>query len=303
MHERALDVDAVVDPRQQHGLIPDRDARPGELVDRPADLGRDLVGVIEMEIDPDRVIALEHLAQLVIDALGHEDRNAGADPDDFDVGDLPDAADDRFEELGRERQAVTAADQDVAHLRGPSEVVELGLVLPAVEVLSRVADDPAPRAVPAIAGALGGDEHQDAVGVAVDQAGDGGVAVLREGVLHHPGECLRLATCGDDLAPDRVVRIPWVDQADEVGRDVDPELVGRAQALALVVRELQDLGDFLEVVDAVRQLPAPVVPFVVGDVQPLGSPAADCRPAVRPERSCRIAQVEEGSVPVYGRLG
>ena len=45
--------------------------------------------------------------------------------------------------FGRERQAVAAGDQHVADLRRAADVVELRLVVAAIEVLGRVADDPA----------------------------------------------------------------------------------------------------------------------------------------------------------------
>src|SRR4051812_20790156 len=167
--ERALDVDAVVDAREQDALVADRQPRLGQLVDGAADLRRDLVRVVEMEVDPERVVLLEHLAQLVVDPLRQEDGDPAADPDDLDVRDLAQAAQDLFEQLGGEREAITARDQDVSDLRGPAEVLELRLVVATVEVLGGVADDPAPRAIPAVAGALRRDEHEDAVGVAVDQ--------------------------------------------------------------------------------------------------------------------------------------
>ena len=53
--------------------------------------GRDLVRVVEVEVDPERVVLLEHLAQLVVDPLRQEDRHAAADPDDLDVRDLAQA--------------------------------------------------------------------------------------------------------------------------------------------------------------------------------------------------------------------
>ena len=62
-------------------------------------------------------------------ALRQEDRHARADADDLDVRDLAQAADDRLEQLGRERQAVAAGDQHVAHLRRAAQVVELRLVV------------------------------------------------------------------------------------------------------------------------------------------------------------------------------
>ena len=98
--------------------------------------------MVEVEVDPERVVLLEDLAQLVVDPLGQEDRDARADPDDLDVGDLAQPAEDRLEQLRGKGEAVAAADQDVADLRGAAEVVELGLVVLAVEVLGRVADDP-----------------------------------------------------------------------------------------------------------------------------------------------------------------
>ena len=59
-------------------------------------------------------------------------------------------------------------------------------------------------------------------------------------------------------------------------------LSGRRQARALLVGQLEDLLDLLELVDAVGELPAPVVPLLVGDVVVDRCAAADgraCRPA------------------------
>ena len=198
-----------------------------------------------------------------------------------------------LEQLGRKGQAVAARDQDVADLRRPAQVLELGLVLAPVEVLGRVADDPGPGAVPAVAGALGRDQHQDPVRVAMDEPRDRRVAVLGERVLHHRREGLLLPAERDDLAADRVGRILRVDQADEVRGDVDPELARRGQAGPLLVGELEDLLDLLEIVDPVAELPAPVVPLRVRDVLPERSAAADRRPAVGPERTRRVGQVDE----------
>ena len=135
-NEITPEVSRAVDKLTKAGLpasstlwLPTRQAGLGQLVDRPRDLGRDLVRVVEVEVDPQRVVLLEHLAQLVVEPLRQEDRHARADPDDLDVRDLAEAAQDRFEQLRGERQAVAAGDQDVADLRRPAQVVELGLVV------------------------------------------------------------------------------------------------------------------------------------------------------------------------------
>ena len=280
-------------PGQQHGLVAQRDPGAAQHVAGARELGRDLVGVVDVDVHPQRVVLGEHLAELLVDPLRQEHRHARADPDDLDVRDLAQAADRRLEELRGERQAVAARDQHVADLRRPADVVELRLVLAAVEVLGRVADDPAPRAVPAVARALRRDQHQDAIGVAVDEPRDGRVPVLGEAVLHHPGEAAQLAAERDDLAPDRVLGILGVDEADEVGRDVDAELVGGGQALALLVGQLQDLLDLGELVDAVRELPLPVVPLLVGNVLPHRGAAADRRLPVGAELPRGVALVDE----------
>ena len=297
-----LDVHAVVDAGQEHRLVAQRNAGPRQAVARARQLGRDLVGVVDVDVQPDRVVLREHLAQLVVDALREEYRHPAADPDDLHVGDLAQAAQHRFQELRGEREAVTAGDQHVADLGRPPDVVELGLVILAVEVLARVAHDPAPRAVAAVAGALRRDQHQDPVGVAMDQARHRRVAILGQRVLHHAGEGAQLAAGRDDLAADRVVRVVRVDEADEVGGHVHPELVGGGEALALVVGEVQDPLDLGEVVDAVGELPAPVVPLRVRHVLPDRRSPAHSRPSVRAQASRGIAEVDERSLfdPVRG---
>ena len=286
--------DAVVDAREQHGLVAERNPRPGQQVAGAGQLRCHLVRVVDVDVEPHRVVLRQHLAELVVDPLGQEDRDPGADPDDLDVGDLAKAAQERISRsFGASVRPIAAGDEDVANLRRAADVVELGLELAAVEVLGRVADDPAPRAVAAVARALGRDEQQDPVGVAVDEAGDRGVAVLGEGVLHHPREGAQLRADRDDLAADRVVGIVGIDERDEVGRDVHPELVGRREPLALVVGQVEDLLEILERVEPLRELPAPVVPLLVRNVLPDPGPPADGRLPVRAEPFRGVAQVDE----------
>ena len=151
LDELALDVDAVVDAGEQHRLVAQRNAGATEGVAGARELGRDLVGVVDVDVHPQRVVLGEHLAQLLVDPLRQEHRHPGADPDDLDVGDLAQAADRGLEQLRGEGQAVAARDQHVADLRRAADVVELRLVLAAVEVLGGVADDPAAGAVAAVA--------------------------------------------------------------------------------------------------------------------------------------------------------
>ena len=100
-----------------------------QQVDRARDLRGDLVGVVEVEVHPQRVVARQHLAELVVDALRQEDRHARADAHDLDVRDLAQAAQHALEELGRQGQRVAAGEEHVAHLGRAPQVVELRLVV------------------------------------------------------------------------------------------------------------------------------------------------------------------------------
>ena len=120
----------------------------------------------------------QHVAQLVGDPHGHEDRHAAADADDLDVRDLAQAAEQLFQQLGRQGERVAAGEEHIAHLGGALEVIDLHLEIGAREGGARVADDARAGAVAAVGGALGGDQHQHPVGVAVHQArarGNGGL--------------------------------------------------------------------------------------------------------------------------------
>ena len=58
LDQLALDVDAVVDPRQQHRLVAQRDAGPGQPVAGFGQLAADLVGVVDVDVHPQRVVFL-----------------------------------------------------------------------------------------------------------------------------------------------------------------------------------------------------------------------------------------------------
>ncbi len=164
--------------------------------------------------------------------MGMKTGHARADAHDLDVRDLAQAAEDLFQDLGRQHQRVAAGEQHVAHLRGALEVLDLHLELGAREGRRGVADDARAGAVAAVGGALGGDQHQHAVGVAVHQPGHGRVAVFRQRVFHHGGEGHQLTGGGDDLLAHRVVRVIGVDQRDEIGGDIDAEQARRGEGFA-----------------------------------------------------------------------
>jgi len=137
----------------------------------------------------------------------------------------------------------------------------------------------------------------------VHEAWHWGVTVLAERVFHHGGEGLLLGADRNHLAADRVVRILRVDQADEVRGDVDAELAVGGEAFALVVGELEDLADLFERVDAIAELPAPVVPLLVRHVGPLRCAATAEWLAIGTNGLGWIARIHPGSIGGGGRGG
>ena len=57
LHQLAHDVDVIVDACQQHGLVAERDAGAGELIGGRGELGGDLVGMVDVDIEPQGVEA------------------------------------------------------------------------------------------------------------------------------------------------------------------------------------------------------------------------------------------------------
>ena len=221
-----------------------------------------------MDVKPQRVVLAQHIGELIGDALGQEDRHPATDADDLDVLDRAQAGQDIFQHLRSQGQRIAAAEQNVAHLGRATQIVQLEVELGAAEIRTRVAHDAAARAVAAVAGTLGGDQHQDAVGVAMDQAGHRTVLVFGQAVFHHAFECLQLAAQGTDLAANRALWIVGIDKAGEVGGNIHPELVVSGQTLNFICRQIDDLRQLVDCVEPVGKLPAPVIPLLVGDVCP-----------------------------------
>src|SRR5665648_908764 len=97
VHELLHDVGAVVDAGQEHRLVAQREAAVGEHVAGLLALGRELLGVVEVRVDVERLVLLEHRHELGGDALREDDGGAGADAHDLDVRDGVHALDDRLE--------------------------------------------------------------------------------------------------------------------------------------------------------------------------------------------------------------
>jgi hypothetical protein len=110
-------------------LVAQRDPGAGHAVAGLGQFLADLIRMVDVDVDPQRMVLLQHVAQFLCDAHGQEDRHARADPHDLDVRNFAQAAQDLFQDLGGQHQRVAAGEQHVAHLGSAFEILDLGFEL------------------------------------------------------------------------------------------------------------------------------------------------------------------------------
>ncbi len=139
------------------------------------------------------------------------------------------------------------------------------LPLLGVEAVLVVADHPGAGAVAAVGRAEAGHQEQDPVGVAVDQAGHRAVVVLAQRVVGLAAGEEELVAGRHHGPAERVARILGVEQAGVVRGDGHRQGAPTAgQGRPLLFGKLEDVLQVGSALEAVTQLPAPVVPLGVG---------------------------------------
>ena len=159
MHQLALDVYAIVHPRQQDRLVAQRNARPREPITRGRKFGRNLLWVVHMNVQPKGVVLGQHLAQLGRDHHRQKDGQAGAHADNFHMGNGPQAAEERIQQFERQNERVAPREQHIAHLGVAGDISNLRLEIALAEIVGGVAHNATASAITAVAGALGRHQH------------------------------------------------------------------------------------------------------------------------------------------------
>ena len=167
----------------------------------------------------------QRFAQFSGNTLGQKNRHPAADAYYLDVLDLVQLAQEEIQQAGRQSQAVAAGEKHVAHLRGAAQVIKLHFKFGFTEGGGGVADNAAAGTVAAVAGALGGHQHQHPVGVAMHQPRHRAVPVFGQAVLHHAVKGSKLTAFGNDLLPHGTHRVVGVNQAGKVGSNIEPEFI------------------------------------------------------------------------------
>ena len=120
----------------------------------------------------------------------------------------------------------------------------------------------------AVHGALVRDEEQNTVGITMGQTGAGGVGILVQGVRLFIGGKLQLGAGGDRLFPDGIQGIVQVDQGQVIRGDGHAQLAqSGGNDLFLFLGQVDVLLQLVQRLDTVFNLPMPVIPLLVGNVQ------------------------------------
>ena len=172
------------------------------------------------------------------------------------------AGEDFIEAIVGEEEGIAAREEDVADFGVLFEGAEGGFPLGFEVLFADAGDDAGACAVAAVGGAAIGDEEEDAVGVAVDEAGDWHVRVLAAGV----GEFFRggpgFFDAGDDLAANGAVGVVAVDEVEVVRGDAHRELGACEEDTgAFLIGEVEACIEIGEGVDAVAELPTGIAPI------------------------------------------
>ena len=151
------------------------------------------------------------------------------------------------------QQRVAAGEKHVADFGMLLQVIDGAVEIEFEFLFAHAADDAAARAVAAIGGAAVGDEKEDAVGIAMDEAGHGHVVIFAARIGHVGRRVGHLLDARDDLAADRAIGIERIDQVEEVGRDAHGQLgIGQKNAGMFFAGELDLALELGERLDAVR---------------------------------------------------
>ena len=147
----------------------------------------ELVGMIEVGVDEERVEPLQQGAELRRDPLGQMAGYPAADPDDLDVRNRPQPCQNDLEPPVVEQQRVAAGHDHVPDLGVLLQIAEGALELRHRDLLGVAHLAPA-GAEPAIGGADRRDQEERPVGIAMGDVGNRAIGVLVERVhdaVHH----------------------------------------------------------------------------------------------------------------------
>ena len=270
MNEFAHCLNIVIDPCKQHALVPKRNSVVGKTPQSLANFERQLPRVVDMHAHPERMIFLQHLAELRGDALGKKDRHTSSNADKLDMRNRSHPAYQIPQFLVRKKERVASGKEDVAHFDVLLKIGECLVEIRVQFLFAGAAHHPAAGAITAVGSASVGHKEKDPVRISVHQAGDGHMAILSTRIGHLPRRRVSLLHAWDHLPANGAIGIIRLDEIEEVRCDGKRELASCEQGpCPLRGSHGDEVLEFPKRGNAVLQLPFPVVPFLCGNVRPI----------------------------------
>jgi hypothetical protein len=211
----------VVDALEQHCLAAERYTGSRQAIERGDRRRSQLARVIEVRVHEDRMVLLDHLAELRRDTLRQVRGDPASDTNDLDVRDRAKLLEDVLQPPVAQHHGISAAQNHVADLGVLTEIRERRIEL-IERNLFRIADLATPRAEPAIGGAHRADEKQRAVRIPVRDVRHWRIAILIEGVDDAVDD-VELLHGRDVLIPHRIAH--FLDLLESSGSDSHLEVV------------------------------------------------------------------------------
>src|SRR5450756_914044 len=243
LNEFFHDIGTIVNPLEENGLVANRDPCVGQHCDSLGRFGRHLAGVVELRVEPQRMVLAQHGAEFGRDTLRKNHGGTRADAYHLDVLNLADLTDDILEELVVDEQRVTTGQEDVPNLLVLTNVADCRVDLaPGASCVSHACKASA-RAVTAIHATLVRNEKEHAIGISMRQAVDRRIDLLIEGIVQIAWHRLQFQCRGNALFEDGIIRIVLVDECSIVRCDSHAEPGECADNTSfLLVGEMDDLS-------------------------------------------------------------
>ena len=268
--------DVVIDIAQQHRLVAEWNACIDQSTECIAHFGGQFARMIGVNTDKKRMIFLQHRAKFRRDALGQENGNACADAQEFQMRNGAKLAEQMLQSLIAEQQWIAAAQQNITNFGMVADVFDLLVELRMKIVTRGVAHKPRASAVTAVGSAPIGDQKQNAIGIAMNQAWHWRVGIFTARIRHFPRRGIGLFDARDDLPSDGTILIGWINQVEKIRRDGQSQLVvgQRGTRKFLGCERGHQALQLFDARNSMLKLPAPIIPFGIGNITP--KPTARC---------------------------
>ncbi len=123
MNKFLHNVHAVVYSAKQNALVSKRNTGVSKPCAGCCTLFGNFLRMVEMSVEPDRMVLLEHVAKLRSDSLRAYNRSTGTDSDYLHMLDCTELLDYVLQSVVRNHKSITAGKQHVSYLRSVLDVL------------------------------------------------------------------------------------------------------------------------------------------------------------------------------------